>query len=191
MSWSVYSADETGTKPIQITRSQLCYIHFVFLGSIIMCQLYKLTFQTKPKSLCNWQLCRFRVNIFSPCWRTWFFLAGPKPALGGHVSVSKDGDICSIACTGKDFSLSHHVQTGPRTHPAQPLWAQRGPTTRGCNGTNVVMVIHLSGVSKLRTHPSYSLIASDAYVFLYTAHKWSLDSFSPWKTQKRWKEFSI
>ena len=26
---------------------------FVFLGSIIICRLYKLTIQTKPKSLCN------------------------------------------------------------------------------------------------------------------------------------------
>jgi hypothetical protein len=46
-------------------------------------------------------------------------------------------------------------------------------TTTGCNGTNMEVVIGLSAVYTLRTLPPYRLIASEAYVFVYTAQQWS------------------
>jgi hypothetical protein len=38
---------------------------FVFLGSIIICRLYKLTLSHQAQVLCNWECFRFSIKIFS------------------------------------------------------------------------------------------------------------------------------
>ena len=99
------SADESGGEAgIKYRGPELDYVAyvFVFLGSIIICRLYKLTFQTKLKSVCNWESgqdkiiffahqYKSRIKIFSRFFFCWAGGRGGKKVLGDVLGGSGSG----------------------------------------------------------------------------------------------------